>query len=112
MPVSYTHLDDIDSAMELYDSHINLELAAGNYIAAVGSYDLSIEDAVDGVNKSSASPWTATLSEIPGEDWQLIPIDHGDYQIAFSGPIVILPEPASFGVACGGILVLLRRRRC
>lgn len=93
-----------DGSTSPYDSFLQLNLAAGEYALALGSYELTSQDAIDGFN-----------------DDALYDLRYGgDYRVtitgAYEGPgqDPVIPEPATMaliGLGLTGLAAGRRRRR-
>ena len=92
-----------DGSFSAYDSFLSLHLDAGDYVLAVGDYDLSLLAAVVGIISSeSYGPYTS--------DW--VVADHGDYQVTFRGDITLTtPVLSSIWLFGSGLICLLGFRR-
>ena len=94
-----------DGSIHYYDSYLSQYLGLGDYVLAISAYNLSVSEALSGVNYC-ASPYTTCFQRN----------DHGDYQITFDGIApegADVPEPATlllFGVGAAGLAVLRRRQ--
>lgn len=77
-----------------YDSFLSLRLDVGNYILAIGAYDLEMEEAIAGLNDGSLNESTC-LGGIGQECVELLANDHGDYQITWSDNVVITSDPGT-----------------
>ena len=94
-----------DGSISGLDSFLELNLAAGNYLLAIGDSDLSAANAVAGLNPGSSGPYTAyPFSE------QFLISDHGDYRVEIGGDVSIVPIPGSVALAGIGLLLVGRRR--
>jgi hypothetical protein len=99
-----------DGSISELDSYLSLDLTDGDYILAIGTYDLTIDDAVDGLND------TLWDDDYPYPiDFDYNPIDHGDYQITFDGDVTVqqavIPETGTIFLLGGGLLGLLALKR-
>jgi hypothetical protein len=104
-----------DGSITSLDSYLSLALNAGDYILAVGSYNLTLEDAVDGVNETTSNHlkgWDDNANSV-------FDADHGDYQITWSGDVTMtsdpgtggaVPEPSSLAIFGLGALGLIAGR--
>lgn len=81
-----------DGSTYSYDSYLSLPLEPGDYILAVGCYDLSLADAIGGTNYST--------DYIYGPDWGSgSEFDHGDYQVTFTGDVSVeIPDADGDGI--------------
>lgn len=97
-----------DGSIHGYDSYLSVNLAAGDYILAIGSFFLSVDDAINQLNRATYYPVCDT-----GQ------CDHGDYQITFTneynltGPSADVPEPSTLALLGLGMagLAFTRRRK-
>ena len=94
-----------DGSINHYDSYISEWLSAGDYILAVGTYELEIGQAIAGHNPESRGPAT-NLEPYPSV---ATVYDHGDYRVTFRGDVI--PEPATILLLSLGSLALNRKRR-
>jgi hypothetical protein len=80
-----------DGSISDLDAYLSIDLDAGNYILAIGAYDLLLNDAINGFNPDSFYP--VTIDEFGNE----LENDHGDYQITFTGDVTVsaVPVPAA-----------------
>ena len=69
-----------DGSLYLTDSYLAPTLGVGDYILAVGSARLSVDDAIMGVNPDSKELSSGTEQ----------PSDHGDYRVVFSGDVNVV----------------------
>lgn len=77
-----------------YDSFLSLTLDVGDYIFAIGTFNLGIEEAIFGLNGSSSNPLTCSGNY--GESCiSVVEKDHGDYQITWSDNVQITSDPNS-----------------
>ena len=76
------------------DSYLRKQLTSGKYIAALGRYPLTPQDAVLGLNKNRPELYSPMTCGNPG--------DHGNYQILFSStdPLTALSPNTSIGTQC------------
>ncbi|MBX3433157.1 MAG: DVUA0089 family protein [Pirellulales bacterium] len=102
-----------DGSIITYDSYLSLNLAAGNYVLAIGAFSLDVSEAVAGFNNSTSFPWTADGVSNPTQN-----IDHGDYRITWTGDLTItgspyasIPESSSL-LCCGIVALGLLVRTC
>jgi len=77
-----------DGSIYGYDSYLSLNLQAGDYILAVGAFSLGETEARIQYNDVTFYPVTGDGSGFPN-----IPIDHGDYQLTFTGDVTITSAP-------------------
>lgn len=73
-----------DGSIYDYDSYLSEFLTPGDYVLAISSYDLYENEAIAQFNVLNGDDGTVT-SEGAG----LIPYDHGDYQVTFSGDVTL-----------------------
>lgn len=102
-----------DGSIITYDSYLSLNLAAGNYVLAIGAFSLDVNEAIAGLNNSTQFPWTANGVSNPTPN-----IDHGDYRITWTGDLAItgsphasIPESSSL-LCCGIVALGLLVRTC
>jgi PEP-CTERM motif len=84
-----------DGTIYALDSYLSTNLAVGNYIFTVGAYWYDTNDAVSGINNSATyypegGMPIGTAGYDPNAD-----IDHGDYQITWSGDVTITSDPGT-----------------
>jgi hypothetical protein len=91
-----------DGSIWRTDSYLELNLAAGNYLLAVGAYDLGLDEAILGENRDTFYP---IRCDIAGPDCASTArtSDHGDYRVSFSSNVSLagdgkIPEPAALGM--------------
>ena len=78
-----------DGSITTHDSYLSESLATGNYILAVGAFSLSAAAAIAGDNPGGVDyPSTIVAGSI-------VPNDHGDYQITWTGDITITSDPGT-----------------
>jgi len=77
-----------DGSVHYLDSFISTGLDTGSYILAISSVFLTTSDAIGPTNPHGTSIFTYDPSV------GLLPHDHGDYRITFTGDVVV-PEPAT-----------------
>lgn len=77
-----------------YDSFLSLTLDAGDYILAIGAYNLAMEEAIAGLNDGPLFQSTC-LGGIGEECAELRANDHGDYQITWSDNVAISRDPGT-----------------
>jgi uncharacterized protein (TIGR03382 family) len=101
-----------DGSIYGYDSYLSVVLNPGNYILALGAFFLDSNEAVAGLNDE---PFYPTSADGFGNYTN---IDHGDYQITWTGDLTItrgpIPEPGSAilaAIAVAGLSAAGRRRR-
>ncbi len=87
-----------DGSIYDYDSYLSRLLLPGNYVLAIGAFDLDLSEAIAGFNDETFYPTTndPTINDGLGT---FIETDHGDYRITFDGDLTVtdaqVPEPAS-----------------
>lgn len=108
-----------DGSLDGFDSYLELDLFAGNYVLAISTHSMSEEEARAGVNMTDHGPYT--LATNPAADWSNF--DHGDYSIRAydnfrgstifneSGTIFVIPAPAAGLILGLAGMVAGRRRR-
>lgn len=96
-----------DGSISFLDAYLSINLDAGNYILAIGAYDLDQEDAINGFNTETGYPVTVD------EFGDFLEIDHGDYQITFSGDVTVsaVPVPAAAWLFGSGLIGLFGFRK-
>lgn len=105
-----------DGSIDAHDSFLPTILKPGDYVLAISTYQLSIEDVLAGVNALEGADGPVTA----GGD-RLLPSDVGDYRATFTGDVsltTVIPLPASAPLAalgmaclCGARAARWRRRR-
>ena len=117
-----THNDDsddtyADGSIWRTDSYLELNLTAGNYLLAIGAYDLGMDEAIQRENRDVFYP---IRCDIAGPDCTSTASasGHGDYRVSFSSNVSLaengkLPEPAGLGLLGLGLagFALWRRRK-
>ncbi len=99
-----------DGSIYGYDSYLEIDLPAGDYVLAVGSFSLDAEEAVAGLNDETDYP--ASTDEFG----DLIEIPSAPYQITWDGDLTItrgpfIPEPGSAMLLAIAVGCLVARRR-
>jgi hypothetical protein len=81
-----------DGSITTHDSYLSEFLPVGNYILAIGAFSLSTANAILGDNSGgvNATGWPSTVD---GTD--IVPNDHGDYRITWTGDITITSDPGT-----------------
>lgn len=117
---SHTNLGS-DGSINGLDSYMSIDLAAGDYLLAVGAFGLSMNEIVAGINSSVFYP-DSCAGDI-GEECDRIRSDHGDYRITWTGDVsltqnpgvvISVPEPGtlallSLGLLCVGLSRKIKR---
>lgn len=114
------YLDENDDSTETYsdgsiydyDSYLADTLPAGDYVLAIGAYDLDEEEVVAGLNDETFYPATSDGLE----EFVFIEIPSAPYQITWAGDLTItsgpfIPEPGSAMLLSAGIVCCWGRRR-
>lgn len=100
-----------DGSIDGLDSFMSIDLAAGDYLLAVGAFGLSMNEIIAGINQSNFYP--DTCSGGIGEVCDQIRADHGDYRITWTGDIsltqnpgvvISTPEPGTLAMLSLGLL--------
>lgn len=106
-----------DGSIWRTDSYLELNLTAGNYLLAIGAYDLGMDEAIQRENRDVFYP---IRCDIAGPDCTgtASASGHGDYRVSFSSNVSLaengkLPEPAGLGLLGLGLagFALWRRRK-
>ncbi len=109
-----------DGSIFGYDSFLSLNLTAGNYILAIGAFNLSVSEAITQINDPNSYPVTCAEG-VGSTSCSFESHDHGDYQITWSDNVTITSNPgtgtgvpapapiALFGLAL--VMLGLRRRQ-
>ena len=105
-----------DGSIWRTDSYLEMNLTAGNYLLAIGAYDLGIDEAILRENRDLFYP---IRCDIAGPDCTSTATasDHGDYRVSFSSNVSLgdgkLPEPAALGLLGFGLagFALWRRKK-
>ena len=106
-----------DGSIWRTDSYLEQNLAAGNYLLAIGAYDLGMDEAILRENRDNFYP---IRCDIAGPDCTgtASASGHGDYRVSFSSNVSLaengkLPEPAGLGLLGLGLagFALWRRRK-
>lgn len=100
-----------DGSLSFYDSFLEVDLFAGNYILAIGGAGLSVEEAISGLSSVTQFP-----AACDGDPFfcDLEESNVGDYQISFNGDVsqqVDVTEPYMFSLLGLGLFVMTMRRR-
>lgn len=101
-----------DGSVSDFDSYLSLTLGAGSYILAVSDFSLSSADAVSGVNMAGYYPAVRRtsdgLEELNYLGCTIAACDYADYQVTFTGDLVItaMPSTATVPLPAAGWLML------
>ena len=100
-----------DGSISSTDSYLRLNLSAGDYVLAIGAYELSQSSARDGLNQSGSGGFWYPLSidDPDGDGWGTLRegFSRGDYELTLTttgGNVTVadnmaqVPEPASLAV--------------
>jgi len=105
-----------DGSLSFFDSFLEVDLFAGNYILAIGATDngagLSVEEAISGL--SAVTQFPAACDNDDPFFCILEESNVGDYQISFSGDVaqqVDVSEPYMLSLLGLGLFAMTTRRR-
>lgn len=89
-----------DGSIWRTDSYLEQNLGAGNYLLAIGAYDLGMDEAIQRENRDLFYPIRCDIAS-PQCSSTATSSDHGDYRVSFSSNVGLdgkLPEPTSLGL--------------
>lgn len=107
-----------DGSIWSTDSYLEQNLAAGNYLLAIGAYALSMNEAIRRENQDTYYPLSCDISSLHCLN-SATAAEHGAYRVSFSQNVSIsgkIPEPAPLGLLGLGLaglagLALWRRKK-
>jgi hypothetical protein len=101
-----------DGSLSMFDSFLEVDLFAGNYIVAIGVTGLTLSEAILGF--SAATQFPAACDDDPFFGCFLEESNVGDYQISFSGDVsqpIDVDEPYILSLLGLGFFALAMRSR-
>ena len=105
-----------DGSIHRYDSYLALGLFPGDYMLAIGAFNLNPEDAIFGFNNYSDNLPYSCNTDIDGNCLYVANYHHGDYQVTLTGDVTIsaVPIPPAmwlFGSGLIGLIGICRRNK-
>lgn len=101
-----------DGSLSMFDSFLEVDLFAGNYILAIGATGLTLSEAILGL--SSVTQFPAACDDDPFFGCFLEESNVGDYQISFTGDVsqqMDVSEPYTLSLLGLGFFALALRSR-